>query len=266
MPIKKLLKKIVTVLPVGLKNKAYKASAIIFGLNNLNSLPQYNIYHHISNLRKLGFHPDLVIDVGALFGNWTKNVKQIFPEASFIMIEPQLSQKPYLEALTSKFSDVSMELSLVGDEEKEEVAFYVMGSGSSIYQENSDASRDTVSLRMQTIDNIIKQKYTEPKSCFLKLDVQGAEIDVLKGAVQLLKNTEFVLLEISTLNYNYKAPQFAEVIVFMKGIGFVLFDICDEKRLSNEVLCQADIIFVKESSAIRNAVNFKDNQRASTAV
>jgi FkbM family methyltransferase len=262
MSTKKLLKKFVNILPVGLKNRAYKASAVIFGLSNLNSLPIYNIYHHISNLKKLGFNPDMVIDVGALFGEWTDNVRQIFPEAKFIMIEPQIGQKQYLEVLTRKFSNVSLELSLVGDKEKDDVEFYVMGSGSSIYQENTDCHREKVLLKMQTIDTLISTKHTAPKKCFLKLDVQGAEIDVLKGAAQLLQNTEFVLLEISTLNYNYKAPQFADVIIFMKEAGFVLFDICDERRMANEVLYQTDIIFVKESSAIRNAIDFKDDQRA----
>lgn len=262
MSKKALLKKFVNILPAGLRNKAYKISAIIFSLSNVNSLPFYNMYHHISNLKKLGFNPDLVIDVGALFGTWTENVRQIFPEANFIMIEPQIAQKQYLDVLTRKFNNISLELSLVGDEEKDEVEFYVMGSGSSIYQENSDCHREKVSLKMETIDTLIRKKYTTPKKCFLKLDVQGAEIDVLKGAAELLKNTEFILLEISTLNYNYKAPQFADVIIFMKEAGFVLFDICDERRMTNEVLYQTDIIFVRESSAIRNAIDFKDDQRA----
>jgi FkbM family methyltransferase len=261
MSAKRILKKIVNILPMPLKNKAYKASAIIFGLSNLNSLPVYNIYHHISNLKKLGFNPDLVIDVGALFGEWTENVRQIFPEANFIMVEPQVAQKPYLEGMTRKFSNVSVELTLVGDEEKEDVDFYIMGSGSSIYQENTDCHREKVSLRMQTIETLIRTKYASPQKCFIKLDVQGAEIDVLKGAAQLLQKTEFILLEISTLNYNYRAPQFADVVIFMKEQGFVLFDICDERRMKNEVLYQTDMIFARESSAVRKAIDFKDDER-----
>lgn len=258
MSTRKLLKKFVNILPAKLKNKAYRASAVVFGLSNLNSLPFYDMYHHIANLKKLGFNPDLVVDVGALFGHWTENVIAIFPEAKFIMIEPQADKRKYLEAITHKFKNVSAEFSLVGDVEKGEVEFYEMGSGSSIYQENSDCDRKKVSLKMETIDAIIEKKYQVPDNCFIKLDVQGAEVDVLKGATELLKKTEFLLLEISTLNYNYKAPQFTEVIIFLKGIGFVLFDICDERRMKNEVLYQTDMIFVKESSLIRRSVDFND--------
>ncbi|ASU35558.1 hypothetical protein MuYL_3673 [Mucilaginibacter xinganensis] len=218
------------------------------------------MYHHIANLKKLGFNPDLVIDAGALFGQWTENVRNIFPGAKFIMIEPQVAQKTFLEAVISKFDNVSMELSLLGDVEKNGVEFYQMGTGSSIYQENSDHSREKVLLKMETIDAIVEKKYKMPANCFLKLDVQGAEIDVLKGAAELLKRTEFVLLEISVLNYNYKAPQFTDVIIFLKNIGFVLFDICDERRTKDEVLYQTDMIFVKESSKIRKSVDFKDIQ------
>lgn len=258
MTTRKLLKKAVDVLPARLKNKAYRASAVIFGLSNLNSLPVYDMYHHISNLQKLGFNPDLVIDVGALFGHWTENVIAIFPEATFVMIEPQNDKKQYLEAITHKFNNVNAEFSLVGDVEKEAVEFYEMGSGSSIYEENSDCDRKKVSLKMVTLDSIMEKKYKTPNNCFIKLDVQGAEIDVLKGAAGLLKKTEFILLEISTLNYNYKAPQFTDVIIFLKEIGFVLFDICDERRMKNEVLYQTDMIFVKESSPIRRSVDFRD--------
>lgn len=260
MTARKLIKKIVDSLPAKLKNKAYRASVVIFGLKNLSALPFYDMYHHIANLKKLGFDPDLIIDAGALFGHWTEHVKPIFPEAKFIMIEPQIGQQKYLEAVTHRFDNVNLELVLVGDVEKEGVEFYEMGSGSSMYQENSGHQRQKVSLKMETLDGIIEKKYKMPGNCFLKLDVQGAEIDVLKGAAQLLKKTEFILLEISTLNYNAKAPQFTDVIIFLKSIGFVLFDICDERRMKNGVLYQVDMIFIKESSAIRSAVDFKDLQ------
>jgi FkbM family methyltransferase len=257
MTIRTLLKKAVNLLPARFKNKAYRASAIIFGLNNLSALPIYDMYHHIENLKKLGFNPDLIIDGGACFGNWTESVLNIFPKATFVMIEAQIAQKSYLEQLTKKFDNVSLELALVGDVEKDNVDFYEMGTGSSIYNENTYGYRQKVSLKMQTLDSIIKKRHKMPTSCFLKLDVQGAELDVLKGATQLLKHTEFILLEISTLNYNNNAPQFTDAIIFLKGIGFVLFDICDERRMANEVLYQTDMIFVKESSAIRSAVDFK---------
>jgi len=257
MAMKKTLKKFINILPTKWKNRAYRASAIMFGLNNLTDTPFYDMYHHISNLKKLEFNPDLIIDVGACFGEWTKNVRTIFPESTFIMIEPQMSQKNYLQQITSKYNNVKLELSLVGEFEKDHVEFYEMGTGSSIYWENTDYSRQKTLLKMETIDSIINKTYKTPNNCFLKLDVQGAEIDVLKGATQLLKKTEFILLEISTLNYNDKAPQFADVIIFLKNAGFVLFDICDERRLENEVLFQTDMIFAKESSGIRKSVDFK---------
>ena len=260
MTTRKILKKIADALPVKLRNKAYRASAIMFGLSNLNSLPFYDMYHHISNLKKLGFDPDLIVDIGALHGQWTENVIGIFPQAKFIMIEPQIGQKKCLEKITHKFDNVSLELSLVGDIERDGVEFYKMGSGSSIYQENSDYYREKVSLKMETVDAIIERRYKMPNNCFIKLDVQGAEIDVLKGAAELLKRTEFILLEISTLNYNYKAPLFTDVVIFLKSIGFILFDICDERRMKNEVLYQTDMIFAKESSAIRNSVDFNNIQ------
>jgi hypothetical protein len=76
------------------------------------------MYHHITNLTRLGFNPDLVIDVGALFGHWTEQVITIFPETAFIMVESQTDKKQYLEAVTRKFNNVNAQFSLVDDVEK----------------------------------------------------------------------------------------------------------------------------------------------------
>ena len=64
----------------------------------------------------------------------------------------------------------------------------------------------------------------------LKLDVQGFELEVLRGSRIALDAAEFVLLEVSTLNYNRGAPLVAEVLDFMNQRGFVLFDIADLSR------------------------------------
>jgi hypothetical protein len=64
----------------------------------------------------------------------------------------------------------------------------------------------------------------------LKLDVQGAEVDVLRGATEALQSAEdvqLVLLEMSldVFTHNVAAPQFSEVVAFMLSLGFGVYDI-----------------------------------------
>ena len=254
--LKRQIKKLLNLLPGSWKRKIYSASVGTFGQNRT---PVYHVFHHISNLRKLGFKPGLIIDGGAYIGDWTKNVRMIFPDSTFIMIEAQTSKQDILQNLTRQYDNVNLEIALMGDGEKDEVEFFEMETGSSIYNENTHHNRKKVSLKMRTLDSIV-EKYPIQGDCFLKLDVQGAEIDILKGAVRLLKRTEVIMLEVSTLNYNENAPQFADVVKFMKDIGYVLFDMCDENRIvENEVLFQMDLIFVKEFGEIRKSVDFNNN-------
>jgi FkbM family methyltransferase len=217
---------------------------------------KYDMFHHISRLKQLGFSPSFVVDVGAYKGEWTRKTLDIFPASSFLMIEAQSSKINYLNDLRQQHANVLLECTLLGDERRDDVAFFEMETGSSIYQENTAVQRKENHLQMDTLDNVIS-KYPIDGECFLKMDVQGAELDVLRGAQAFLRNTEFILLEASTLNYNENSPDFAEVVAYLNALGYLLFDICDEHRLSNDALVQVDLMFVKKSSRYREAVNLR---------
>ena len=216
-----------------------------------------NMFSHIKILREIGFYPSHIIDIGAYHGMWTKELSTIFPESYFLMIEPQASKKSALEKVASTSPGIAFEIALLGDSVKDKVKFYEMETGSSIYEENTASPREANYLKMNTLDNLLP-KDDIIERCFLKLDVQGAEIDVLKGATKVLEKTEFILLEVSTLNYNENAPLFADVIKYLESIGFILFDICDERRRENNILFQLDLIFIKKDSIYREKVDFTE--------
>ncbi len=50
-------------------------------------------------------------------------------------------------------------------------------------------------------------------------------MDVLLGAEEILRNTEYVLLEVSFFEFFEDAPLFYDVMTFMKSKGFVAYDI-----------------------------------------
>ena len=61
-----------------------------------------------------------------------------------------------------------------------------------------------------------------PKPDLIKIDVQGAELDILRGGKECLANAKDVILEAQHVDYNIGAPKFEEVIDFMKENGFDL--------------------------------------------
>jgi hypothetical protein len=52
------------------------------------------------------------------------------------------------------------------------------------------------------------------------MDVQGAELDILKGAVQTLQSVTDVILELQVVEYNKGAPLRDQVIEYMNSVGF----------------------------------------------
>jgi FkbM family methyltransferase len=215
------------------------------------------IYAHLNDLKKLGYNPVNIIDVGAYEGEWTYSASLVFNNAKFLMVEPQENKEAVLKAVAAKNKQVTYAKALVGKENNAEQVFYEMETGSSIYAEQTNAQRVLKKYKMQTLDELVVQ-YDITGEVFLKLDVQGAELDVLAGAEKILQQTNFILLESSLLNYNANAPLFSEIIAYLDKKDFVLFDICDQRRMAGHTLFQVDLIFTRSNSAIRNSVNFHE--------
>lgn len=201
-------------------------------------------------LEKQGFRPNGIIDIGAYQGDWTRLIKKIFQQVPILMIEARSEQKSFLEQTCAELVSAQYALCLLGNAEAASVTFHVMASGSSIYSERSNVPRSSRHLTMHTLDNLLKQYRDLQRPLFIKLDVQGAELDVLCGAEDTLRQAEVVQLEVALMNYNEGAPTANVVFDFMADRDFLLFDICGFGRPSGN-LVQIDALFVHKDSKLR---------------
>jgi FkbM family methyltransferase len=154
-------------------------------------------------------------------------------------------------------------LHLLGPEEKDAVTFYrpeAGTTGSSILPELTLFEKEAFTLPMDTLDRLTDAAALQ-SPLLLKLDVQGFELEVLKGGSRTLRLSEVVMMEASLLPYNEGAPLFAEVVAFMNAEGFVTFDFCGQlRRQSDHVLFQTDIVFVRRESDLRAPRKFWDRE------
>ena len=86
----------------------------------------------------------------------------------------------------------------------------------------------------------------------LKLDVEGFEMDVLRGASVTLSRTDVIISEISVTPRHARDPSLGEFLTFMETIGFSLMDIPELTSLGRDrPLAYIDGAFVRSDSPLR---------------
>ena len=195
-----------------------------------------------------GWRPAGIIDVGAYQGAWTTMVRGIFPDVPVLMIEAQKAKAAGLEALCSKLAGISLASAVLGAEAGKEVTFYEMETGSSYFPERSNAPRTATTYVTRMLDEVAAP-FEGP--LFLKIDVQGAELEVLAGGPTTLERSEVVQLEVPFVSYNEGAPTLLDVMRFMNDREFLPIDVSGFSRPNGIDLVQADFLFVRRDSALR---------------
>jgi FkbM family methyltransferase len=205
-------------------------------------------------LQALGFRPKGILDIGAFEGAFARTARHFFAQSPILMLEAQPGKEVQLKAIAAQLPDVDYRIVLLGTENRADVAFHhvnaaINSSGSSLYEEQTRYPRDTISLPMRRLDDVLAEM---PGREFdlLKVDVQGAEIDVLRGGVRTLAGIVAIVIELSLLEYNKGAPLIGEVMRWLAEQGFALFDVFPVSRIPTGALLQVDGIFLRRGSSL----------------
>ena len=178
-----------------------------------------------------------ILDIGARKGDWTKKFKEHYPEAKSLMIEANGDHKEDLEKVGPYI------LALVG-KDNTETDYYICDDkqndhGNGMYRENTNVPFTSKKRRVTTLDSLLPgQKFD-----LIKMDVQGAELDILQGSPGFIHNTKYLWLELQAHNYNLGAPSAGKVIGYLHQIGFEIVTI-DEINVGNGVIMGMDFIFI----------------------
>jgi FkbM family methyltransferase len=209
----------------------------------------------LRQIREAGFVPATVIDVGAAMGMFTRTCHAVFPQAGYLLIEPLEEYLPSLTQVARDIPQARFELAAAaacGDPTTLNVHADLLGS--SLYHETEEGSdvngtpRQVPTIRLDQW--VEKQGGSSPY--LIKIDVQGAELDVLDGGQAILADTEVVILEVSLFHFFRHGPVFYDVLAYMKTRGFVPYDFLGHQyRLIDDALSQIDVVFVKEDGRLR---------------
>ena len=123
---------------------------------------------------------------------------------------------------------------------------------SSAFQNNNYT---TTYLEKKRLDNyIIENRLPAPD--FVKLDVQGAELDILKGMDLVIDGVKHFIIEVSLHRWNKDAPMIEDIIAYMYAHDFYFVDIL-ENHYVEDYNIQIDILFSHKSTNFRKENFYK---------
>ena len=189
-------------------------------------------------------NPKRFLDIGAHTGEFTQNILRLAPECQVIMVETNPNCEPYLQKLNHGYDILALS-NTKGRAELFVEKANAIGTGTSLYKENTewyaDGKFEKVEVELDTLDN--RSYFADEVIDLVKIDVQGAELDILEGGRKTITRSKYVLVETSLVVYNHGAPLVDAIVPKMKEYGFYIEDILDYLKFSKNQISQMDILF-----------------------
>ncbi len=179
----------------------------------------------------------------------------LFPQANYHLFEPLAEIEPTYAGAIKAFVEANDNITLhkvaVGKESSTLTFNYRENhpsSSTSLEVGNKSLYRQ-VQVPVVTLDSIIGAHSPVPD--FIKIDIQGGELDVLKGCRANLCKVQLLLLETwLSRGYGQNTPLVRELMNFLAPFGFHLFETGDSWRNENGSLISQDFYFVNERSPL----------------
>lgn len=196
----------------------------------------------LQRLALSGYAPRVIFDVGAGWGEWARLAALVWPESHIYAFEPNASRQAELAECRRTLPHFSYELCFLGAS-RGRVTYEDRGTQTSLLE---TLGRGSDNARMEVIDGLLEDGQV-PTPDFIKLDVQGYELEVLRGAERALGHASAILVEVSLLPLHPKGPKADEVSQFLQAHGFIWNDVLGIlRRPDDDALLQMDLLFVKE--------------------
>jgi FkbM family methyltransferase len=194
-------------------------------LSNMSPIPDSHILYLKKLKEEFNFEPEVIYDIGACVLHWTKESLKIWPNSTYYLFDG-------MDSVGFLYDEVGFEyhLGVLSDVDNKELIFYQSNEspgGNSYYKEYSWATdlyfgKDSERIvKTITVDTVVKDKKFKLPD-LIKIDVQGCEVDILKGMTEALKTCKHLIIELQHSQYNIGAPLNVESIKFIESLGFEL--------------------------------------------
>jgi FkbM family methyltransferase len=231
------------------RNRRFKklqhTPAAQLGLGHIDSLELLEI---IRDDAALTASPN-IYDIGSNVGTWTLLAKAIFPNARVDAFEPLPDHNSQFTNSCKNLSDIHLHEFCLGNEDTAGVINISSYSDSSSllvatpleFEHFNIKKEKELPVEIKRLAGLIKDK-TIPVPDIIKLDIQGFELEALKGLDTYLNKVTYIICEVSFKEYYYGQPGFLEIANYLAGFNIHLFAFGNNTPIGIE-LNQIDVLF-----------------------
>lgn len=222
--------------------------------------PLNHIHRSIGLAKKLINQKFTILDIGGGIGASLKLYTENFPGHKIIVFEP-VSEN--LRAIKERFpSSTNIEFinCAAGNENTEKqinIASRITSSsllplsadpGSKVFNESNLGKTGVETITMVRLDDFLAKNQDEIG--IMKIDVQGYEMDVLKGAEVTLKRTDIIVLEANNHEGYIGSAKYYDIDKYLRERNYTLYDILPS-IVDNGKLKEWDMIYMNNSARCR---------------
>jgi len=200
----------------------------------------------------------IIFDVGAHIGTAAKKYRQIFPESTIYCLEPFPESFKKLTNIIQNDKQIFCIKNAISYENSSKV-FYSNSQAATNslfprpknkrrYYPKSATPEGTIEVETITLDNF-SQANNIQNIDILKMDIQGGELNALKGAIDLLSSGKILIIytEIMFVPHYEGGTLFYDLSTFLSQYGYTIYNMYNISSAKNGQVRQGDAIFISDA-------------------
>ncbi len=227
-------------------------------LTNYLETKYYRGFIHIEKViavaQKLKSPGEIIVDIGGSTGHTAILFSKAFHNVSIYVFEPVNESFRKLQETVNSIKNIMPINTAVGNFRGEtKININDRISSSSLLDLNPALSGKTNEINFKTersesvkvnlLDELIP---TDKNVLIAKIDVQGYEMEVLKGGKNTLKRTKLIVIEVSNHTGYLHSTRYYEIDEFLRDLNFTLFDIFPSIHERGKLI-EWDVIYKRTS-------------------